>query len=353
MDAFAARLLDWFDQHGRHDLPWQKDTTPYRVWVSEIMLQQTQVATVIPYYQRFMKRFPHVSALAEAPIDDVLHHWSGLGYYARARNLHRAATVIVTEWGGEFPKSQKALESLPGIGRSTAAAIRSLALGQPAAILDGNVKRVLSRYHAVEGWPGTSAMARRLWSYAESHTPTERPAAYTQAIMDLGATLCTSKQPACTLCPLAEDCAAAALGRQDAFPGRKPKKERPVRFRRVLIAQDAEGSVLLERRPSSGIWGGLWSLPELEDEECAEQWCHRRLNMKIISSAELEPINHTFTHFELVMKPAGLRLAGIEGQVSDATDRIWYRLADGQGQAVGLPAPVRTLLNRLRNSDMM
>ena len=227
MDGFATRLLDWFDDHGRHDLPWQENPTPYRVWVSEIMLQQTQVTTVIPYYQRFTNRFPTVAELAKAPQDDVLHHWSGLGYYARARNLHRAAKTVLSNWQGQFPNNQKDLEELPGIGRSTAAAIRSLAFNEPAAILDGNVKRVLSRYHGVEGWPGRTSVARTLWSFAEAHTPTRRAAAYTQAIMDLGATVCTSKRPACTMCPIAADCVAAGTGRQDAFPRTKAEKKSP------------------------------------------------------------------------------------------------------------------------------
>ncbi len=241
MDTFAERLLTWYEKHGRHDLPWQRDATPYHVWVSEIMLQQTQVATVIPYYERFVERFPDVRSLADAAIDEVLHHWSGLGYYARARNLHKAARTVCDEFGGQFPPVLEELESLPGVGRSTAGAILSSALGGRAPILDGNVKRVLARYHAIGGWPGRSAVMKTLWEHAEAHTPHERVAEYTQAIMDLGATLCTRSRPACDDCPQRSDCQARALGRQADFPGRKPTREKPTRTTCFVIARVSLG----------------------------------------------------------------------------------------------------------------
>ena len=272
-DPFARALLAWFDQHGRHDLPWQTDPTPYRVWVSEVMLQQTRVPTVLRYFPGFMERFPDVAVLAEAPLDDVLHLWSGLGYYARARNLHRAASVVRDAHDGRMPDQREALEALPGIGRSTAGAILALAHGQRHAILDGNVKRVLARYHLVEGWPGRSAVLDRLWGLAESHTPRRRVAAYTQAIMDLGATVCTRSRPLCRACPLAESCGALSHGRTAELPSPRPKPTLPERTTAFLILRDSHGRVLLERRPPSGVWGGLWSFPECAAEADAEARC--------------------------------------------------------------------------------
>ena len=262
-DSLAGALLAWFDRHGRHDLPWQAQPTPYSVWVSEIMLQQTQVATVIPYYERFLQRFPTLPELAAAALDDVLAQWAGLGYYARARNLHRAARLVAERFAGELPTTLDELIALPGIGRSTAGAILSLSQGQRHAILDGNVKRVLARYHAVEGWPGLPAVQAELWRLAEAHTPQARVAAYTQAIMDLGATLCMRARPACTVCPLAADCAACRTGTQAKYPGARPKRARPQRRAAAVVVLDEAGGVLLERRPERGVWGGLYCLPEL------------------------------------------------------------------------------------------
>ncbi|MGB1141418.1 MAG: A/G-specific adenine glycosylase, partial [Halioglobus sp.] len=264
---FADRVLAWFDTHGRHDLPWQYDTTAYRVWVSEIMLQQTQVKTVIPYFERFMAAFPDVDALAGAPEDEVLHLWTGLGYYARARNLHRAAKQVAFELGGTFPDSIEGLQALPGVGRSTAGAIASIALAQRASILDGNVKRVLARLHRVAGWPGQSAVHNQLWDIAEHYTPTARCADYTQAMMDLGATLCTRSKPACALCPMANDCEANAAGDQTDYPGKKPKKALPVRATHFLVLRNRDGDIWLEKRPAEGIWGGLWCFPEVASLE--------------------------------------------------------------------------------------
>ena len=259
---FARALLAWFDRHGRHDLPWQRDPTPYRVWVSEIMLQQTRVAAVIPYFERFTARFPDVDALAGAGLDEVLGLWSGLGYYARGRNLHAAARAVCANHGGRFPDTLEELVALPGIGRSTAGAILALAFGRRQPILDGNAKRVLARYHAVAGWPGESRVGARLWSLAERLTPCRRVGDYTQAIMDLGATLCTRTRPTCLLCPLADGCRAHALGDPVRFPAPRPKRAYPTREKLLVVMRDAGGRVLVERRPPSGIWGGLWSFPE-------------------------------------------------------------------------------------------
>ena len=262
MDDFATSLLAWFDQHGRRDLPWQRAINPYRVWVSEIMLQQTQVATVIPYFERFTGRFPTLAELASADLDEVLHHWTGLGYYARGRNLHKAARVVVADHQGELPRCVEVLQSLPGIGRSTAGAIAAIAYGIRAPILDGNVKRVLTRFHAVAGYPGVPAVARTLWQLADQHTPARRVADYTQAIMDLGATVCVRNGPSCHRCPIQTGCEALEAGVVDAYPGKKPRKNKPVRAARLFVLHDGRGGCLLEQRPENGIWGGLWTPPE-------------------------------------------------------------------------------------------
>ena len=342
MTALAPRLLAWFDAHGRHDLPWQEQRTAYSVWVAEIMLQQTQVATVVPYYRRFLARFPTATALAEAPQDDVLGAWAGLGYYARARNLWRAARIVAESHGGEMPATFDELHALPGIGRSTAGAILAQAHGMRWPILDGNVKRVLARYHAVTGWPGAPRVASELWRHAEEHTPHERVADYTQAIMDLGATLCTRARPACTVCPLAGDCAAAAGGTQAQFPAPRPKRHRAQRRIAVLVVQDAEGRVLLERRPANGIWGGLYSLPELPLEDSAGEWCQRALGAGVAKEEELAVIEHSFTHFDLDLTPRLLRLAAAPSAVMDRPGWVWYK--PGTQLTVGVPAPVATLL---------
>lgn len=340
---FATDLLAWFEAHGRHDLPWQTDPTAYRVWISEIMLQQTQVTTVIPYYQRFMAEFASVEALVTAPIDSVLHLWSGLGYYARARNLHKAAKLISDEHDGVFPDDVQALQALPGIGRSTAGAIVSLAYNQPAPILDGNVKRVLTRYHAIEGWPGTTSVAKQLWQLAEANSSLDRPAAYTQAIMDLGATVCSRRSPTCSVCPLVTNCCAAKQGTPHRFPTPKPKRARPTRHQSVIVAQRNDGAVLLERRPDTGVWGGLWSFPELGPDDVAEVWSALRLGAKPLRVEKLAALNHTFTHFELVLEPVLVSVS--PAAVMDRPDWLWYKLESNTAQAVGLPAPVRKLLD--------
>jgi A/G-specific adenine glycosylase len=273
---FHDRVLNWFGRFGRKDLPWQSEPSPYRVWVSEIMLQQTQVATVIPYFQRFMQSFAGIRELADTHQDEVLRHWAGLGYYARARNLHKAAQIVRDEFGGRLPADFEQLLALPGIGRSTAGAILALSGDQRFPILDGNVKRVLARFHAVEGWPGNGAVAAELWAYADSHTPTDRVAEYTQAMMDLGATVCTRSQPLCAACPLGDHCESKRHGSQALYPGKKNRRPRPLRQTCMLLAQVGD-AIFLQKRPPAGIWGGLWSLPEVEKPDAINDWCIQQL----------------------------------------------------------------------------
>jgi A/G-specific adenine glycosylase len=344
-DHFAARLLEWQRVHGRHDLPWQCEPTPYRVWVSEIMLQQTQARTVAPYYQRFLARFPDVRALAEAGLDDVLHLWSGLGYYARARNLHAAAGRIRNEYGGELPDDLARLEALPGIGRSTAGAILALSRGQRHPILDGNVRRVLARYHAIEGWTGERQVEQRLWALAEAHTPERGVARYPQGMMDLGATVCTRGRPACARCPLAADCRALALGRERELPAPRPRKPLPVRRTRMLIAVNDEGAVLLAQRAPAGLWGGLWSFPELEDEDSVAGWLQRKLGCGGDDSIEWPVLRHTFTHFHLDIVPLLARVPAVPAGVMEQPGFVWYK--NDTPLALGLAAPVRSLIARL------
>jgi len=346
LNSFAGRLLYWFADHGRKQLPWQQPRDAYRIWVSEIMLQQTQVQTVIPYFERFIARFPDVAALAGAPLDDVLHHWSGLGYYARARNLHRAAMLIVNEHRGRFPDDLDTLVALPGIGRSTAGAILALAYDQHHAILDGNVKRVLARHNAVAGWPGTPAVAARLWQLAEANTPAGNTAAYTQAIMDLGATLCTRSKPACDACPVATDCVALREGTVTMFPGRKPGKKKPLRETTMLIASN-DAHVYLERRPESGIWGGLWSLPELGDEGVGD-WCRTRFGSAECEREEWPLLRHSFTHYDLDIRPIVLHVAAPLSTVADGDRVAWHRLDDTPPG--GIAAPVNKLIKQLKKS---
>ena len=345
MTEFADRILAWFDVHGRKDLPWQQPKDPYRTWVSEIMLQQTQVQTVIPYFERFMQRFPDVRALADAAQDEVLQHWSGLGYYARARNLHRAAQIIRDEHGGAFPDTLEGVTALPGIGRSTAGAILSLALDQRHPILDGNVKRVLARHEAIAGWPGQTAVANQLWEIAERNTPTDRVADYTQAIMDLGATLCTRSKPACERCPIATDCIALSSGSVTELPGRKPKKDKPLRTTTMVLANH-DGHVYLERRPESGIWGGLWSLPEVNDAG-VEDWCRDRLESEPRELESWQVLRHSFSHYDLDIRPILVRVGAPLSKVADCDDATWHRLDDNLPG--GMAAPVSKLIEQLRN----
>ncbi|MDG6774360.1 A/G-specific adenine glycosylase [Thiomicrorhabdus sp. ZW0627] len=345
MQEFSEKLLAWFDVYGRHDLPWQQNKTAYRVWVSEIMLQQTQVKTVIPYYERFMQSFPTLQQLADASQEEVLAHWSGLGYYARGRNLHKAAQLIQQEYGGEFPDEFDEIVSLPGIGRSTAGAILSIAHKKRYPILDGNVKRVLSRYLAVEGWPGEKPIENKMWEQADLFTPERRFDDYTQAIMDLGATLCTRSKPGCDACPLASDCAALKQDRVANFPFSKPKKTKPVKQASLLMLLNERNQIWLEQRPQNGIWGGLWSLPQYGSLEELEQALKPALQSHAGGGQSLvkwESFRHTFSHYHLDIEPVSV------GEVQEAPAGWcgeWYNLT--QTNELGLPAPVKSLLGQL------
>ena len=340
--SFNSSVLDWFDTHGRHDLPWQQNITPYRVWVSEIMLQQTQVSTVMGYYDRFMTALPTVADLANAPEDEVLHLWTGLGYYTRARNLHKTAKRVMEQHGGEFPRDVEQLAELPGIGRSTAGAIASISMGLRAPILDGNVKRVLARYLACDGYPGEPKVAKQLWDAAERFTPQERVNHYTQAMMDLGATLCTRSKPSCLLCPLREGCRAHFLGRETDFPVSKPRKALPQKRTLMPILANREGDILLYRRPSTGLWGGLWSFPELEDLAALDPLAQRHA-LRLGERRELPGLTHTFSHFQLAIEPWLVRVEDATPAVAEA-DWLWYNLATPP--RLGLAAPVKKLLKR-------
>jgi len=342
MTGFADRLLAWFDISGRHDLPWQHPRTPYRVWLSEIMLQQTQVRVVVPYFERFVAALPDLAALAAAPLDDVLALWSGLGYYARARNLHAAAKLCVARHGGDLPRDIDALTALPGIGRSTAGAILSQAWGDRFPILDGNVKRVLARVHGIDGWPGQPAIEKRMWAIAEAALPQARMADYTQAQMDFGATLCTRADPACVLCPLQEQCVALREGRVAELPTPKPGKPLPERRALMLWLEDAQGRVLLQRRPPAGIWASLWSLPEAEDHEAARQWFETHADDDYDRHETLAAVAHGFTHYRLQIQPLRWRETGGKSAVRDNPDLRW--IERGALGALGIPAPIRKLL---------
>ena len=347
--TFSDRLLAWFDRHGRKTLPWQQDISPYRVWVSEIMLQQTQVATVIPYFERFMARFPDVQSLAEADEDEVLHLWTGLGYYARARNLYKAARVVAHERQGTFPKNVDDLEALPGIGRSTAGAIVSIACGGRAPILDGNVKRVLARCFGIDGWPGETAVAKTLWARAEALTPQSRVADYTQAIMDLGATICVRSSPKCLACPFQDDCVGRQAGRIESLPGKKPKKALPVRQTAMLIVENQRREVLLQRRPGAGLWGGLWSFPECEPGAIESQVSaiSNERSLRIEEITRLGAFRNTFTHFHLDIEPVHVTVSTADSRI-DAGKECWYAL-DAPPE-IGLTRPVVKLLEVLGES---
>lgn len=343
MNPFAERLVSWQRSHGRHDLPWQV-TDPYRVWLSEIMLQQTQVATVIRYYQRFTESFPTVADLAAAPLDDVLAHWAGLGYYTRARNLHKAARMVMQSFGGVFPGTAVELMRLPGIGRSTAAAIAGFCYSERTPILDGNVKRVLTRWAGIEGFPGDKQVEAGLWQLAERLLPAQ-PAdmpAFTQGMMDLGATLCTRSKPQCSACPLKADCRAWLEDRTSALPTRKPKKATPERAVYMLLLRH-RGQWLLERRPATGIWGGLFSLPEAASLDAAARLAVQRFGATTTQHATLPDLVHTFTHFRLTITPLLFTVHEVQTHVRGA-DFGWYAL--DEALQLGIPTPVRTLLQQ-------
>jgi A/G-specific adenine glycosylase len=344
-NQFQEQVLTWFDAHGRKDLPWQQDINPYRVWVSEIMLQQTQVKTVIPYYLRFMEQLPTVQALAAASEDEVLHLWTGLGYYARARNLRRCAATLCGQYNGQFPESVEALTELPGIGRSTAGAICSIAFGKPAAILDGNVKRVLARYAAIEGWPGKTAVLNSLWELAATLNPSQRTGDYSQAMMDLGATICQRSRPACELCPLQRSCQAHKLGQEQTFPGRKPAKKLPTRATTMLIIANSHGEIFMSRRPSEGLWGGLWGFPEVEDHAAATNFCLDQFGQQPTRAEPWQILRHSFSHYHLEIQPLHLQLAHAPAAIMEGDAHLWYNLS--RPDAVGMAAPVSKLLKLL------
>ena len=345
MNKLARKLLKWHKNFGRHDLPWQKMVNPYRVWVSEIMLQQTQVKTVIPYYQRFMQHFPDLQSLSAAPIDDVLHLWSGLGYYARGRNLHKAARIIFAEHAGKFPVDIDTLITLPGIGRSTAGAILALSHEQRHPILDGNVKRVLTRYHGIIGWPGDKAIEDKLWLIAETETPKTNIADYTQAIMDLGATVCDRNRPACQSCPLAVDCYANTHNLHSELPGRKKKKALPIKQTIFAIIENKQGEVLLQKRPPTGIWGGLWSLPECPIDADIPAWLNNLFGSKVSGLTALPSLRHTFSHFHLDIHPYRARLRTNDFGIRDDDTICWYK--PDKNNRLGMAAPVKKLLMEL------
>lgn len=340
---FQQAVLDWFDQHGRKDLPWQQNINPYRVWVSEIMLQQTQVGTVIPYFERFMASFPTVEALANAHEDEVLQHWTGLGYYARARNLHKAAKQIWENNQGEFPHSVEKLTEIPGIGQSTAGAIAAISMGICAPILDGNVKRVLARYHRIAGWPGQAATLKTLWAAAKHYTPQERVADYTQAMMDLGATVCTRSKPNCQACPLNENCAGLEVGDALKYPGSKPKKTLPTKTTHMLLIENQAGELLLEKRPPSGIWGGLWSFIE-EQKPPSQDLLASKYQLNIATIRQWNTLKHTFSHYHLMITPIHVQLAGPRQVIMEGSQQIWYN--PSQSADFGLATPVKKLLQQ-------
>lgn len=344
MDDFSQKLLLWFDQYGRKHLPWQQQATPYQIWVSEIMLQQTQVTTVIPYYTRFITRFPTVQTLAEASLDEVLHLWTGLGYYARARHLHKAAQQVVSHWAGRLPENLVDLMRLPGIGRSTAGAILALAFEQPHPILDGNVKRILCRYHALAGWTGSTALTQKLWQLAEQHLPTQRVAAYTQAIMDLGAMLCTRATPQCLQCPLNALCISYQHGEVKNYPTPKPKKKLLTKTTVFIILHHPVRGVLLAQRPVQGLWGGLWIFPECATVAEVATWYQQHCHTAVPTYQIWSPLRHTFTHFHLEITPIYIPVKTCQN-ITVSTNKRWYSLA--QPPIKGLAAPVVRLLKQI------
>lgn len=344
---FSARVIQWQSSHGRHGLPWQGTRDAYRIWLSEIMLQQTQVATVIAYYERFLARFPDVTALANAGEEEVLALWSGLGYYARARNLRRAAREVVERHGGVFPATRDKLEALPGIGRSTAAAIAAFASGERGPILDGNVRRVLSRHAGIGGDPAAAEVTRKLWREAESRLPDEGIEAYTQGMMDLGAEVCLPRNPKCLLCPVADNCSGRLENRIEELPGRRVRAT-PPRKRIAMLVVLSRGEVLLEKRPSTGIWGGLWSLPETQAGASPGEFLAREWGLEAARVSPLDPFEHAFTHYTLEVEPWRVELSK-SSRLGEGRAATWLALGDLAGAA--LPSPVRKLLQRVRSAS--
>jgi A/G-specific adenine glycosylase len=344
---FQKAVLTWFKKNGRKNLPWQLAITPYRVWVSEIMLQQTQVTTVIPYFERFMNEFPTIEKLASADADHVMHLWTGLGYYSRARNLHKTAKIITTDLQGQFPNTLEALSALPGIGRSTAAAIISIAFNKRATILDGNVKRVLSRYIGIDQWPGNKAIEQQLWKVAEFYTPQKQCREYTQVMMDLGATLCTRTKPACHECPLQASCVAFASGEPEKFPGKKATKALPIKKGFMLVLYKSDGTILLEQRPPVGLWGGLWCLPEYSAEfENINEWCKKQYGLEIGKLNAGIGFRHTFSHFHYDISPLHALVKKDVLRISEQKTFLWYDL-DNPAK-IGLAKPIQSILSEIK-----
>ena len=341
---FATRLIAWQKKHGRHDLPWQNTVDPYAIWVSEIMLQQTQVGAVIGYYGKFMARFPTIEDLANATQNEVLQHWSGLGYYSRARNLHKAAQRIFADFNGQFPQDFEAIQSLPGIGRSTAAAIAAFAFHQPQTILDGNVKRVLARHFLVEGWTSTPAIEKKLWQLAESLLPQQDMIAYTQGLMDLGATVCTRSKPTCSVCPLSASCGALQEHRVATLPTPKPKKTTPTK-KTTMLAILHHQQILLERRSEKGIWGGLYSLPEYETDADIRQIIQENFKAEIDAHRVLTPFTHVFTHFKLDIQPHAVEIRFLPKSLPEKYH--WHPLQEALQAAI--PTPIRHILQILNS----
>lgn len=348
--SFGEALLNWYKQYGRHDLPWQHPREAYRVWLSEIMLQQTQVQTVIPYFERFLAEFPNISSLAQASQDEVLHLWTGLGYYARGRNLHKAAQIIAEQHDGKFPVNYDDILALPGIGPSTAAAILAQAFNQPSAILDGNVKRVLTRFHAISGWPGEKKIETQLWQIAKQHTPDHSAADYTQAIMDLGATVCSRSKPCCETCPISSGCLAYEQGNPRDYPTPKKRTTLPVKQTIMLLLQNSSGEVLLQQRPAQGIWGNLWSLPEIAIESESDNIAFE-YGCTVESTIALTAFRHTFSHFHLDIQPLHCTVSTHTQCVMDSDRLVWYKCGPAKQRNTackrGLPGPVKKLLEQL------
>lgn len=341
---FQQAVLSWYKKSGRKDLPWQKNRSPYRVWLSEIMLQQTQVNTVIPYFERFTHRFPDMITLSKAPQDEVLALWSGLGYYARARNLHKTARQAVEHYKGELPQDHELLNALPGIGRSTAGAILSLSMNQSSPILDGNVKRVLSRTHCIEGWYGTRRVEQALWTLSSHYTPKRQFRQYNQAMMDIGATICTRSKPRCQHCPLQAQCQALTQARTAELPHPKPKKKLPEKQCQLLVIRNNENEVLLERRPDKGIWGGLWCLPQIPEDLAAETFCLQQMGLKTQQVAVSPQFRHTFSHFHLHINPVTLKLMEVPRNIAENNQQRWVRMS--QLESLGLATPVAKILRQ-------
>jgi A/G-specific adenine glycosylase len=349
IEWFQQTIVQWYEWAGRKNLPWQKKPNAYRVWLSEIMLQQTQVSTVIPYFERFTTQFPDLASLAAANVDDVLALWSGLGYYARARNLHKTAQMIARDYQGEFPRDFETLISLPGIGRSTAGAILSLAMKQTAPILDGNVKRVLMRFYALEGWSGTSVVEKKLWTLSTALTPDKNCRQYNQAMMDIGATLCTRSQAKCTQCPLQSRCLAFAQQRVNELPQPKPRKSLPLRCCQLLVISNQNNEFFMEKRPTKGLWGGLWSLPQIPSDAVAEEICLQQWHFLVRHVETLPVFRHSFSHFHLDIRPVILVLTRNETTIAENNQYRWVKLA--QLTQLGLAAPVSKILLQQLNTE--